>query len=343
MISASAPRLLAADDDASALDVLVKILARAGFSEVRTTLDGGEVPDLFQEYAPDLVLLDLHLGPMEATDVIHRLRPLIPEGTYLPILVVSGDMTDEARVGALAAGAADFIRKPYAPAEALLRVRNHLHTRSLHLSIARQNEALERKVQERTRELEQAAREVLERLARAAELRDDDTGMHTRRVGELSARVAAALGLPADEVETIRLTAPLHDLGKVGIPDGILLKPGRLTDAERELVQRHTEVGARILAAGRSRMVVMAEAIARSHHERWDGTGYPDGTAGEAIPLAARIVALADFYDALTSDRPYRPAWPRERVVEEITAGRGSHFDPRVVDAFVAKVLPHLE
>lgn len=336
------PRILAADDDAAALKVLEKILSRAGFGDVRTTGDGGEVPALFREYAPDLVLLDLHLGRVEAPDVIRRLHPLIPAGAYLPILVMSGDLTEEARVGALAAGAADFIHKPYAPAEAVLRVRNHLHTRRLHLAVARQNEELEQKVQARTRELEETAWEVLERLARAAELRDDDTGVHTRRVGELSARIAAAMGMEAEVVEMIRRTAPLHDLGKVGIPDGVLLKPGRLTAAERELMQRHTDIGAEILAAGRSRMVRMAEEIARSHHERWDGSGYPQGTAGEGIPLAARIVALADFYDALSTDRPYRAAWPRIRVVEEIAAGRGSHFDPCVVDAFVRDVLPGL-
>jgi putative two-component system response regulator len=334
------PCILAADDDASALKVLEKTLSRAGFGDIRTTTNGHEVPALFQEHAPDLVLLDLHLGCLEAPEVIRWLHPLIPAGAYLPILVVSGDFTEAARVGALAAGAVDFIRKPYGPAEAVLRVKNHLHTRSLHLAVARQNEELEQKVQARTRELEETAWEVLERLARAAELRDDDTGIHTRRVGELSARIAAAMGMDAEEVEMIRRTAPLHDLGKVGIPDGVLLKAGRLTDAERELMQRHTDIGAEILASGRSRMVRMAEEIARSHHERWDGTGYPRGTAGDAIPLAARIVALADFYDALSSDRPYRTAWPRERVVEEIMDGRGTHFDPCVVDAFVRRVLP---
>lgn len=336
-------RILAADDDRAALGILTRILARAGFHDVHTTRDGDRVPAMFVEHAPDLVVLDLHLDRVEATDVIARLRPLIPRDTYLPILVVSGDLTEEARVGALSAGAVDFISKPYAPAEVLLRVRNHLHTRGLHLSLAGQNQELERKVRERTRELEETAWEVLERLARAAELRDDDTGVHTRRVGELSARIAAAMELPAAEVEMIRRTAPLHDLGKVGIPDGVLLKPGRLSQGERELMQRHTQIGAEILASGRSRMVRMAEEIARSHHERWDGTGYPLGLAGEAIPLPARIVALADFYDALSSDRPYRAAWPRERVVDEIAAGRGTHFDPRVVDAFVQRVLPGVE
>jgi putative two-component system response regulator len=337
------PRILAADDDAGALRVLERILARAGFAEVRTTLNGFEVPDLFRQFPPDLVVLDLHMGAVEGTDVIRALRPLIPPGAYLPILIVSGDLTPQARIAALAEGAVDFISKPYAVDEVLLRVRNHLHTRSLHLSVAEQNRELERKVQERTRELEDTAWEVLERLARAAELRDDDTGMHTRRVAELSARIAVALGLPDAEVEMIRRTAPLHDVGKIGIPDGVLLKPGKLNEGEWETMKRHTEVGAQILSAGRSEMVRMAEAIALGHHERWDGTGYPRGLAGDAIPRGARVVALADVYDALSSDRPYRAAWPRERVLAEIAAGRGTHFDPAVVDAFLTHVVPGLE
>lgn len=337
------PRILAADDDAGALRVLERILARAGFAEVRTTLDGHEVPALFRSFAPDLVVLDLHMGAVEGTDVIRALRPLIPPNAYLPILIVSGDLTPQARIAALAEGAVDFVSKPYTVDEVLLRVRNHLHTRSLHLSVAEQNRELERKVQERTRELEEAAWEVLERLARAAEMRDDDTGLHTRRVAELSARIARAMGMPDAQVEMILRTAPLHDVGKIGIPDGVLLKPGKLSEGEWALMQRHTTIGAQLLSAGRSEMVRMAEAIALGHHERWDGTGYPQGLAGDAIPLSARVVALADVYDALSSDRPYRPAWPRERVLAEIAAGRGTHFDPGVVDAFFAHVAPGLE
>lgn len=335
-------RILAADDDPGSLRVLERILARAGFAQVRTTQDGLEVTDLFREFAPDLVVLDLHMGTVKGTDIIRRLRPLIPEGTYLPILVVSGDLTREARVGALAEGAVDFINKPYSVDEVLLRVRNHLHTRRLHQAVAEQNRVLESKVLARTAELEETAWEVLERLARAAELRDDDTGLHTRRVAELSARIAAAMGMPAAEVEMIRRTAPLHDVGKIGIPDGVLLKPGRLSDGEWALMKRHTLIGAQILSAGRSEMVRMAEEIARYHHERWDGSGYPGGAAGEEIPLCARIVALADVYDALSSDRPYRPAWPPDRVLAEIEAGRGTHFDPAVVDVFLTAIAPEL-
>lgn len=329
-------KILAADDDPAALRLLARILARAGFEHVRTTEYGQEVPLLFSEWAPDMVVLDLHMGAVMGTEVMRALRPLVPPDAYLPILVVSGDLTQEARIGALSEGAVDFISKPYASEEVLLRVRNHLHTRTLHKAVTEQNQDLERKVQERTAELQAAAWEIVERLARAAELRDDETGLHTRRVGETSARIAAALGLPATDVELVRRSAPLHDVGKIGVPDGVLLKPGKLTDDERALMQRHAEIGRDLLSEGRSEVLRMAESIAWAHHERWDGSGYPRGLSREAIPLPARIVALADVFDALSSDRPYRAAWPPERVLAEIVAGRGTHFDPRIVDAFLA-------
>lgn len=335
-------RILIADDDTAGLRILARILERAGFAGVHTTCHGLDVPRLFAEHAPDMVVLDLHLGSVDGTEVMRQLQRLIPPGTYLPILIVSGDLTDDARLGALRAGAMDFISKPYRMDEVLLRVRNHLRTRDLHLAVARQNQELEARVLARTLALEETAWEVLERLARAAELRDDDTGTHTRRVGDLSGRLAAAVGLPAAEAEMIRRTAPLHDLGKIGIPDCILRKPGLLTDDERARMQQHTLIGAQILSAGTSEMVRTAAEIALSHHERWDGSGYPHGTAGESIPLPARIVAVADVFDALSSDRPYRPAWPLQRILKEIAGARGSHFDPRIVDAFMAEVVPAL-
>ena len=192
------------------------------------------------------------------------------------------------------------------------------------------------RAEEKAREAEL---EVLERLAAAGEARDDDTGQHTRRVGELAAHIAHALGLPLDEVDLIRLAAPLHDVGKIGIPDAILRKPGRLTADEFAIMQTHTLIGAGMLGDGATRHMRMAETIARSHHEWWDGKGYPDGLAGEAIPLAARIVAVADVYDALTHARPYRGAWKRERVIAELRRKTRTHFDPQVVQAFLEAVV----
>lgn len=330
-------RILAADDEEPNLRLIRRVLERAGYTDVHTTTDPLRVLPMFLELSPDLVLLDLHMAPLDGLQVMEALRPAIEEaGAYLPILMVSADLTPEARRSALARGAKDFLNKPWDADEALLRIRNLLETRYLHLEVQMQNRFLEEKVRERTRELDEAHLEILERLARAGEYRDDDTGQHTRRVGELSARIARALGLSPERVEMLRRAAPLHDLGKIGIPDGVLLKPGRLTPQERAFMETHTTIGARILAHGLSPMIVMAERIALSHHEKWDGTGYPAGLAGEAIPLEARIVALADFYDALSHDRPYRAAWPVADVLGEIERQTGKHFDPDVTRAFLS-------
>jgi PAS domain S-box-containing protein/putative nucleotidyltransferase with HDIG domain len=195
---------------------------------------------------------------------------------------------------------------------------------------------LEEMVAERTEELEEARAETLLRLARAGEYRDDDTFQHTERVGARSAAIAAQLGLDAKQVELIREAAPLHDIGKLAISDGILLKPGPLTAEERKEMQNHARVGARLLSGSNSPVLRMAAVIAASHHERWDGTGYPDATSGERIPLEGRIVAVADVFDALTHDRPYKQAWPLEQAIVEIRQMAGGHFDPRVAAAFLA-------
>jgi PAS domain S-box-containing protein/putative nucleotidyltransferase with HDIG domain len=199
-----------------------------------------------------------------------------------------------------------------------------------------QNNLLERGVRERTQDLEDARLETLHRLAITAEYRDDDTHQHTERVGRTAALLARELGLSDETVALIRQAAPLHDIGKVGIPDTILLKPGKLTDEEFELMKEHAEIGAKILADGQFAVVRLAEEIALTHHERWDGGGYPDGLPNEAIPLAGRITAVADVFDALTHERPYKRAWPIEDAVSEIEGLAGTHFDPRVIRAFLA-------
>jgi PAS domain S-box-containing protein len=202
--------------------------------------------------------------------------------------------------------------------------------------LAMHSELLEAKVAERTQELQDARAKTLRRLALAAEYRDDDTFEHTERVGSTSAEIAARLELDQDQVELLRLAAPLHDVGKIGIPDHILLKPGKLTSEEYEVMKTHTMLGARLLTGSGSPVLQMATLIAESHHERWDGKGYPRGCAGETIPLVGRIVAVADVFDALTHDRPYKSAWPTARAIAEIKHEAGSHFDPRVVAAFLA-------
>jgi putative two-component system response regulator len=330
-------RILAIDDDAAVLGLMGRRLAAAGYAHFHPLTDPARAAEAFAEVRPHLVVLDLHMGATNGLEVLDALRPAIAaRGTYLPILVVSGDLTVEARRQALSRGARDFVAKPYDPDELLLRIENLLEMHYLHREVRAQNRSLEEKVAERTRELDLAHLELLERLARAGEFRDDETGHHTRRVGELAARLATALAVPEERVEMLRVAAPLHDIGKIGIPDAVLLKPGRLTPEERALIETHTTRGAAILAHGGSPLVRLAERIARSHHERWDGAGYPEHLAGEAIPLEARIVAVADVVDALSSDRPYRPALPAEEVRAYVAREAGHHFDPAVARAYLS-------
>lgn len=333
-------KVLIVDDERPNVALLEQILARSGYGQVVSTTDSREALDLFRAERPDIVLLDLHMPELDGFELIRRLRREIPTDDFVPLVVLTADGSPEVKKEALSGGANDFLTKPFNYHEALLRIRNLLTTRRLHGDLKRQNELLDERVRERTRELEEARVEVLERLARAAEFRDDDTGHHTRRVGELSARLARRLGLAPRAVELLRLAAPLHDVGKIGVPDAILLKPGKLTDREWEVMKRHTVIGAELLAGSSSALLQLAERIARWHHERWDGTGYPDRLVGEEAPLEARIVAVVDVFDALRSPRPYRAAWPVEQVVEEIRSERGRHFDPDVVDAFLEMVAP---
>ncbi|HET7233770.1 MAG TPA: HD domain-containing phosphohydrolase [Longimicrobium sp.] len=331
-------RILAADDEEANLRLLRRMLERAGFGDVTTTTDPGQMLPLFRATRPDLVVLDLHMPGMSGLAVLEQLRPLLDAEGWLPVLMLSGDLTPEARQRALANGARDFLNKPFDQAEAVLRIRNLLEMRFLHRHVREENRRLERKVAERTRDLELAQAEMLERLAQAAELRDDETGEHVRRVGDLAAGIARAMGLGEGFAAMLRRAAALHDVGKIGIPDAILRKPGPLTPDERVRMNEHAAIGARILAGGRSELMAMAERIAAAHHERWDGTGYPRGLASERIPLEARIVAVADFYDALTHDRPYRPAFHPRLAVQEVERGLGSHFDPDAARALLSLV-----
>jgi len=326
-------RILIVDDEPGNIDLLRRVLERAGFHKLESTCDPREAAALYVKTRPDLILLDLHMPHLDGFAVMDRLNQ-IAEASYLPILMLTGDLTPEARRDALSRGAKDFVNKPFNPDEVLLRIRTLLETRFLYLQIQSQNQMLEAKVRERTRELEAAQLEILERLARAAEFRDDTTGQHTERVGHMAALLARELGLPDAQVSLIRRAAPLHDVGKIGIPDSILLKLGPLTAAEFELVKTHTTIGARILSGSRFALLRLAEEIAFSHHERWDGTGYAS-LAGDQIPLAGRIVAVADVFDALTQKRPYKAAWPLQDAVAEIDRQRGRQFDPDVVEAFL--------
>jgi putative two-component system response regulator len=327
-------RILVVDDEEGNLSALDRLLRWAGYPWVQTTSDPAEALELFRRIDPDLVLLDLHMPEMDGFQVLSRLAGELAADEYLPVLILTGDSDPEMRQRALAAGARDFVTKPFESTEVLLRIKNLLETRTLHLRLQRHRGELERRVMERTRELAEAQLEILKRLARAAEYRDDVTGQHAERVGALSAVLAEELALPREQVELIRLAAPLHDVGKIGIPDAILMKPGALTPEEYAMMKTHTDVGARILSGSSFPILKTAEIIARSHHERWDGKGYM-GMSGETIPIEGRIVAVADVFDSLTNERPYKGALSVDDTVAIIREERGGHFDPAVVDAFM--------
>lgn len=330
----SSQRILIVDDQISNVRLLQRILDDAGFHEVRATTDSRETMTLLAQFQPDIVLLDLSMPNVDGYSILSQMSSTLPTGSYLPVLVLTADINPSAKRRALSMGAHDFLAKPFDLTEVLLRIRNLLETRRLHQRLTESNQLLEHRVQERTVELENAKYEIMERLALAGEYRDDATGEHTRRVGRLAASIAYTLGLPADEVEVIRRAAPLHDIGKIGIPDQILLKAGPLTREEFSVMQTHTTIGGGILSNSPFRIMQTAESIARTHHEKWDGAGYPSGLSGENIPLEGRIVALADVVDALLHPRPYKHAWHPRDVMDEIARQSGRHFDPQVVAAF---------
>jgi putative two-component system response regulator len=254
-------RILIVDDHQPNIRVLEFALQRAGYANFKSTTDSREAIPLVLNFQPDLILLDLVMPQIDGFEVMRLLKELLPSGSYLPVLVLTADITPDVKRRALASGAKDFLLKPFDATEVLLRIHNLLETRFLHLQLQDQNRTLEGKVQARTQELEEAQIEIIERLAQAAEFRDDDTGQHTRRVGEMAAQLATVLRLPEPDVALIRRAAPLHDVGKIGIPDSILLKPGKLTPEEFTQMKEHTAIGAHILSGSRFPLLQFAEQI----------------------------------------------------------------------------------
>jgi len=280
-------------------------------------------------------VLDVNMPGMTGYEFLTRLSRQLTGDTFLPVLMISGLPEPDTQLQALQAGAMNFLTKPIDLKVFLAQVRSLLETRFLSVRLNEERGVLERLVQRRTEELRQAHYELLDRLARVAEYRDDTTGRHTQRVGRLCYLLARELRLPPDTTSLLARTAPLHDLGKVGIADAILLKQGPFDEHEREIMRKHAALGAKLLSGGTSELMQMAEEIALFHHERWDGQGYPCGLRGEEIPLSARIVAVADSFDALIHKRPYKDAWPMEEAIAELKRERGRQFDPKVVDALL--------
>jgi putative two-component system response regulator len=310
-------------------------LTHAGYNEILATTDPAHTLELCLAERPDVVLLDLDVHGESSPRALDAIRRLTDGSDSLPVLALTAGATPELRRWALANGVRDFVSKPIDETELLVRVHNALQTRHLQRQLRDRNAVLREAVRERTGEVD-TARESLSILAAIADYHDDDSYQHAQRVGVGAALIAKALDLDEQFVATIRDAAPLHDIGKVGISRRILLKPDKLTPAEWMHMMRHVEIGARILAPARSPVLRMASDIAGTHHERWDGNGYVAGLVGAEIPLAGRITALADVWDTLTHERPYKPAWDADRALAEIDAQAGAHFDPRIVEAFHA-------
>ena len=325
--------ILVVDDQPDNILLIRTILRGGSFTNVVTTTDPRDVVTLLSAVQPHLLLLDLNMPYLDGFAVMEQVQRATPADVYLPILILTADPSPETKRRALSSGAADFLAKPFDTTEVRLRVTNLLRTRALYDTVRQQNSRLEQMVRDRTRALEESRLETLYSLALACEYRDDATGRHTERVADLSAAIGEEIGLSPEQIDLLKRAALLHDLGKIGIPDTILLKPGRLTADEFERMKAHTTIGFEILSRTRSTTLRLARDIALTHHERWDGHGYPRGVAGPEIPLAGRIVAVADEFDALIHERPYKPAWQVADALDEIDRKRGQQFDPGIVDA----------
>jgi len=334
-------RILAVDDEPANLKLLSKILRNAGYAAPTLVEDPRQFFAALGEVRPDLVMLDLNMPHMDGFAVLDRLAaindPMAP-----PVIVLTAQVGHDHLVRAFEKGARDYLGKPFDAIELLARVRNLLGAYTAQKMMHDQKPVLEAQVHERTDEIRKTRLQVVQRLGRAAEFRDNETGFHILRMSHMSIVVAKAHGWNEEQCELLLHAAPMHDIGKIGIPDAILLKPGKLTAEEFEVIKTHTIIGAKILEGDSSDFLSMARDIVLGHHEKWDGTGYPHGRAAEHIPVSARIVALADVFDALTSERPYKKAWPVAEAIEHIKSNAAKHFDPTLVDIFV-KNLPEID
>ncbi|WP_272701576.1 HD-GYP domain-containing protein [Desulfovibrio sp. Fe33] len=317
--------VLVVDDVPANLDLLVETLKDE--YRVLAALNGREALDIVRSSPPDIILLDVMMPHMDGYTVCRMLKADIRSRNIPVIFVTARDQESDQTMG-FEVGGVDYITKPISPAVVLARVRTHiaLHNQSLDL---------ERKVAERSRDLYETRLQIIRRLCVAAEYKDSETGLHIIRMSGYCRVLARAAGLDREASDLLYNAAPMHDVGKIGIPDHILTKPAPLDPDEWEIMKTHTTIGAKILGEHDNRLLVTAQRIALTHHERWDGSGYPAGLAGEDIPVEGRIVALADVFDALTSTRPYKAAWPVDEASRYIREQRGKHFDPRLADHFL--------
>lgn len=326
-------------DDRSTARSLLEGLARSLEQGLRVEsyADPHEALERASLFTPDLIISDYRMPGMDGVEFTRRLRAL-PKLADVPIVIVTVVEDRQIRYQALEAGATDFLSRPIDPQECRARCKNLLSLRRSQRIVADRARWLEDQVMQATRDIQVREQETLLRLARAGEYRDQETGFHIIRMAKYARAIAEELRLSAMECDEIESSAPMHDIGKIGIPDHILLKPGSLTEEEKRIMRRHPVLGYEILADSPSRYLQMGAIIALGHHERFDGTGYPDGVAGQAIPLPARIVAVADVFDALTSVRPYKKAWSMQEALDYIKSQIGRHFDPDCLRAFLARL-----
>ncbi len=336
-----AANIIVIDDEPQNVRLLTTMLQRSGFMSVTGLTDARDLPALLVSSPPDLVITDLRMPDCDGYGVLEILAPLINH-ERLPVLVVTGDDSRDARQQALTRGAKDFVAKPFDIVEVMLRVRNLLESRMLFQDLRKQNRTLLESAIGTNRELESTRVEMIERLALAAEYRDDQTNQHNLRVGDLSAMLARQIGMTPEEAGLLRRAAALHDIGKIGIPDALLRKAGPLTESELRVMRTHTSIGARILGGSHSPLLQLAETVAISHHERFDGSGYPRALRGTDIPVSGRIVAVADAFDAMTNDRPYRRGRSVEVALQELRDEAGRHFEPRLTQALESSVLANV-
>jgi putative two-component system response regulator len=346
------------DDESINIEIVKAYLEEEGFENLIATTEASKAMDMLREQKPDIVLLDIKMPEISGLELLRMMRR-DREMMMIPAIVLTAANDPQVKLQALRLGASDFLAKPVDPSELTLRLENVLAVKAYQDHLADYSEKLEQQVRVRTEELVHSRQEAIHCLARAGEFRDDDTGRHVTRVGRYAAMIASELGFPQAAVDLIEQAAQLHDVGKIGIPDAILHKPGKLDPQEFEIIQEHcnigrriinplsheesirlkthTSVGLQIMGSTNSPVLRLAAVIAATHHEKWDGTGYPKGLAGNAIPIEGRIVAVADVFDALSSARPYKEAFPIERCLKILIDSRGKHFDPRVLDAFLRR------
>ena len=329
-----AAKILIVDDDSTNIALLNEILNEEGYQNIFSTTDPFQVITLHKKHRFDLIVLDIQLPGISGIKILQQLQRMV-KSEYLPVLVLTAHTEAKIRKQVLALGAKDFISKPFENWEIMLRIKNTLHANLYHKQQVFRKDLLESEIHKRTKEILETQFEIVQRLAVAGELRDNETGAHVKRMSHICSLLAMKRGLGSEFSELMLYASTMHDVGKIGIPDSILLKSKKLSPEEWQVMQQHPKIGARIIGNHESKLISLAREIALYHHEKWDGSGYPHGFSGNEIPVSARIAAISDVFDALSSNRPYKQAWPAEKVVETIKAESGSHFEPAMVDIFL--------